>query len=209
MTARSKSASRFLVALGLALASLTIVPRASEDSPSQVDGKTFLHEGWLLQSSCKANASGEQISVAGFRAEGWHATTVPSTVVAALVADGTFPDPYFGQNLRSIPGTTYPIGKIFAALPMPDDSPFYCSWWYRAEFRVANNSNAGHVWLHFDGINNRAIIWLNGHKIAGQDDVAGAYRTYEFDVSTFLRRDRANVLAVETIAPTERDLGIN
>ena len=156
-----------------------------------------------------AYAYQEAVSLVPASRGGWHAATVPSTVVAALVADGTFPDPYFGENLRSIPGTTYPVGKIFSVLPMPQDSPFHCSWWYRTEFRVADNSNAGHVWLHFGGINNRANIWLNGHKLAGSNDVAGAYRTYEFDISDFLRHDRANVLAVETIAPTEHDLGIN
>ena len=95
-----------------------------------------LRDGWMLQSSCKVAAKGAQISVPGFPTDGWHATTVPSTVVAALVADKTYPDPYFGENLRSIPGTTYPIGKMFSVLPMPKDSPFRCSWWYRTEFRA-------------------------------------------------------------------------
>ena len=208
MTARSKFTLRLFTALTLVSAFLAVTSRVGADS-SQASEKIFLRDGWLLQSSCKLNANGEHISVPAFRAEGWHAATVPSTVVAALVADGTFPDPYFGENLRSIPGTTYPVGKIFSVLPMPQDSPFHCSWWYRTEFRVADNSNAGHVWLHFGGINNRANIWLNGHKLAGSNDVAGAYRTYEFDISDFLRHDRANVLAVETIAPTEHDLGIN
>ena len=88
-----------------------------------------------------------------FSTDGWHATSVPSTVVAALVADKTFPDPYFGENLRSIPGTTYPIGKMFSVLPMPKDSPFRCSWWYRTEFRAPDGPEGRHVSLHFDGIN--------------------------------------------------------
>jgi exo-1,4-beta-D-glucosaminidase len=209
MTARSKFISWLLTALILVSAFSAVTSRSRANSSGQANETIFLHDGWLLQSSCKLNANGEQISVPAFRAEGWHATTVPSTVVAALVADGTFPDPYFGENLRSIPGTSYPIGKMFSVLPMPKGSPFHCSWWYRTEFRVAEDLKARHVWLHFDGINNRANIWLNGHKIAGSNDVAGAYRTYEFDISDFLRQDRANVLAAETIAPTERDLGIN
>jgi exo-1,4-beta-D-glucosaminidase len=134
---------------------------------------------------------------------------VPSTVVAALVADKTFRDPYFGNNLRSIPGASYPIGDNFALLPMPKESPFRCSWWYRTEFRLPESYAGRHIWLNFGGINNRANIWVNGHKIAGAQDVAGAYRTYEFDITSRLNRDGANVLAAETIAQTERDLGIN
>ena len=130
-------------------------------------------------------------------------------MVAALVEDKTFPDPYFGENLRSIPGATYPIGKMFSVRPMPKDSPFRCSWWYRTEFRAPDGFEGKRVWLNFAGINNRANIWLNGQRIAGEHDVAGAYRTYEFDISSLLVRDGPNVLAVETIAQTEKDLGVN
>ena len=44
---------------------------------------------------------------------------MPTTVLAALVADHTYPDPYVGMNLRSLPGMGYPIGEMFANLPMP------------------------------------------------------------------------------------------
>ena len=64
-------------------------------------------------------------------------------------------------------------------------------------------------WLHFGGINYRADVWLNGHRIADTKTVAGAYRTYDFDVTDLLKPGKENVLAVETFAPTEKDLGIN
>ena len=98
---------------------------------------------------------------------------------------------------------------MFSVLSMPKDSPFRCSWWYRTEFRAPVSSDGQHVWLNFDGINNRANIWLNGRRIAESRDVAGAYRAYEFDITPLLVRDQPNVLAVETIAQTEKDLGIN
>jgi exo-1,4-beta-D-glucosaminidase len=198
-------AACFFAVLALLAAASPVVAQ----SPDAANARIELHDGWMLQSSCKITAKGAQISVSGFRTDGWHATTVPSTVVAALVADKTYPDPYFGDNLRSIPGTTYPIGKMFSVLPMPKDSPFRCSWWYRIEFPAANVFDGEHVWLNFGGINNRANIWLNGRRIAESKDVAGAHRAYEFEVTPLLARDRPNVLAVETIAQTEKDLGIN
>jgi len=207
MTARAKPAAYILAALFLALAFLAPSIRAdANDPPSE---KVFLRDGWMIQSSCKAAATGAQISVPGFRTDGWHAASVPSTVVAALVADKTFPDPYFGDNLRRLPGMNYPVGKLFSVLPMPKDSPFRCSWWYRTEFRVRDDFAGRQVWLNFDGINNRANIWLNGRRIAGASEVAGAYRTYEFNVTPLLARGGPNVLAVEVIAQTEHDLGIN
>ena len=209
MNSPPKFAAFFFAALGFILALFAPAPRILADSRDAANERVLLHDGWMLQSSCKVAAKGAQISLPGFGTDGWHATTVPSTVVAALVADKTFPDPYFGENLRSIPGATYPIGKMFSVRPMPKDSPFRCSWWYRTEFRAPDGFEGKRVWLNFAGINNRANIWLNGQRIAGEHDVAGAYRTYEFDISSLLVRDGPNVLAVETIAQTEKDLGVN
>jgi exo-1,4-beta-D-glucosaminidase len=87
---------------------------------------TPLHQGWQLQSACKLQATGDAIAIDSFQPEGWLKTTVPSTVLASQAAAGVFPDPYFGMNLRQIPGTTYPIGRVFAEMPMPSDSPYHC-----------------------------------------------------------------------------------
>ena len=171
---------------------------------------THLHDGWRIGSACKADADGAKISISGYPVDNWLKATVPTTVLAAQVAAGVFPDPYFGTNLRQIPGTTYPIGQLFANLPMASDSPYRCGWWYRTEFKTpAKAEKDGKVWLHFGGINYRADIWVNGHQVADKSAVAGAYRTYDFDVTQYVSRSNNNVLAVETFAPTEKDLGIN
>jgi exo-1,4-beta-D-glucosaminidase len=184
-------------------------PRAFSQQTSSSGERLALRTGWQLQSSCATQAQGDQISMPGFSTSGWHVTSVPSTVVAALVADGTYPDPDYGMNLRKIPGTTYPIGAIFANLPMPKDSPFACSWWYRTEMTIPQNYQGRTVWLHFEGINYRANIWINGKKFADSTDVAGSYRIYDFDVTQFVKPGAANAVAVETFAPTEKDLAMN
>src|SRR4029077_5854402 len=165
-----------------------------------------LRDNWALQSSCLAQAKGEQISIAGFDTQGWHAATVPSTVVAALVGDRTYTDPYVGMNLRSLPGVSYPIGEMFSNLAMPEDSPFRCSWWFRTEFQTPPAGKK--TWLHLDGINYRANIWLNGHKIADSTIVAGAFRQFEFEIRSLLRNTAPNSLAVEVFAPQPGDLAI-
>ena len=63
------------------------------------------------------------------------------------------------------------------------------------------------VWLNFGGINYRANIFLNGKQIADSNQVAGAWRTYEFNVTSTLKPG-ANVLAVQVWAPTENSLAI-
>jgi exo-1,4-beta-D-glucosaminidase len=167
-----------------------------------------LHNGWTVQTSRKVQETGDAISTPKFQTKDWYRTSVPMTVVGVQVAAGEFPEPYYAMNLRKIPGIeAYEIGKGFSHQPIPDDSPYAASWWYRTEFSTPPNHQR--VTLHFDGINNRANIWINGKKIADAKDVAGAYRRYEFDITPELAKTRRNVVAVEVFAQTLEDLGIN
>ncbi len=170
---------------------------------------TPLREGWQIQSACKVQASGSELSSPQFHPQGWIATAVPTTVLAAQVAAGIYPDPYFGMNLRKIPGTTYPIGEKFSLLPIPADSPYHCGWWYRRRLEVPASSRGKKVWLRFAGINYRANLWINGRLIADSKQIAGAYRTYDFDISKSVTPGQPAAIAVEVFAPGATDLGIN
>jgi exo-1,4-beta-D-glucosaminidase len=173
-----------------------------------VGGRVPLHEGWRIQSSAQVKDKGDAISAAGYKTSGWHAAVVPSTVVGALVEDKTYPDPFMGKNLRQLPGCSYPVGANFANLPMPADSPYNVSWWYRTEFQIPAAERGRRLWLHFDGINYSANVWLNGRKIADAADVAGSFRRYEFDVTDAARVGQTNALAVEVFAPRPDDLAL-
>ncbi len=142
-----------------------------------------LRDGWALQSSGKVDAKGETVSTPAFQPKDWYAVSVPTTVVAALVKHKVYPDPFFGTNLRTFPGVTYPIGANFSNIPMQPDSPFIVPWWYRKEFVLPASFKGKTIWLNFGGINYRANIWLNGKQLAKSEDVAGAWRTYEFDIT--------------------------
>src|SRR5271166_6191499 len=162
-----------------------------------------LHDGWSLQSACKVSDPATTISSPEYRPAGWLAASVPTTVLAAQVAAGIYNDIYFGMNLRSIQGTSYPIGENFSNLPMPADSPYRCGWWYRKQFDVPAVEAGGRLSLQFDGINYSAEIWVNGIRIADQSQVRGAYRTYEFDITQTVHGGMKNVVAVQVFAPTE------
>ena len=166
-----------------------------------------LREGWALQSSAKVAARGEAVSSTSFKASDWIKAEVPTTVVAAQVKSGLLPDPFYGMNIRQYPGVSYPVGFNFSNVPMPPDSPYGVSWWYRKEFNLPDLFAGKTVWLNFRGINYRANIFLNGKQVADANDVAGAWRTYEFNVTSALQQG-ANVLAVQVWAPTEYSLAI-
>jgi exo-1,4-beta-D-glucosaminidase len=185
---------------------LSAVPGFGTTRHNSTDYTIRLSSNWTLQSSCLVRADGEQISTTGFDTLGWHATAVPSTVVAALVHDKTYLDPYVGMNLRLLPGVGYPVGEMFSNIPMPNSSPFRCSWWFRTEFQLRPSEKKR--WLHFDGINYRANIWINGKRIADSTIVAGAFRQFEFEISSLLTAGTRDTLAVEVFPPEPRDLAI-
>ncbi len=187
---------------------LSLPSLAASTSLGDPFSRISLREDWRIQSSCKVDAGGERISVPGFHADGWHKASVPTTVVAALVADGTYPDPYFGMNLKSLPGMDYPATSFFANQPMPPDSPFHCSWWFRTEFHAPMRSDTRNTWLHFDGINYRANVWLNGEKIASSQDIAGMMRVFAINATKYLSTGKPNALAVEISAPDKNDLAM-
>jgi exo-1,4-beta-D-glucosaminidase len=169
-----------------------------------------LGDGWQIQSSAVANEKAEVISAPEYKAAGWFPASVPSTMVGALLAakaPGYDLDPFWGMNLRKLPGVTYPIAKNFSHFPMPADSPFAKPWWYRRPFDLPASFAGKRVWLRFEGINYRADVWVNGSKVADQQNVVGTFRRYELDV-TAQARPGANAVAVLITPPTMTDMAL-
>jgi exo-1,4-beta-D-glucosaminidase len=155
-----------------------------------------LREGWQIQSSAKVRAAGETVSSAGFQPAGWYRANVPTTVLAALVENKVYPDPYFGLNLKAVAG--FKEGRW---LVMPADSPFRSPWWYRREFTVPAELRDRILTLHMDGINYQANVWLNGKRIADSETCKGAFRRFAWPVNQYLNAGGRNILAIEVIAP--------
>lgn len=108
--------------------------------------------------------------------------TVPGTVLGTLTDNGVYPDPYYGLNNMLIP-----------------DSLSRTDWWYRCTFFVAPLKKGEYIFLDFGGINYKADIYLNGHRIASS---AGAFRRTGINISEYLSKDtQQNILAVHVYPP--------
>ena len=151
----------------------------------------MLNKLWFIQSSEKAADGGEVISWAGYKTDGWLETSVPSTVLSALVKNNIYKDIFSGENLKLIP-----------------KDQFLKPWWYRKEFSIPKQKGMSVAKLEFDGINYSADVWLNGKKIAGRDSITGAFRRFEIDISKELNFGTENVLAVEIFPPMPGDFTI-
>lgn len=136
-----------------------------------------LKNGWTLESSMKTNSTGDKISQKEFDDSKWYKTTVPSTVMAALIANNEYQDIFMGDNLDKV-----------------DTTRFRTSWWYRNDFTIEDASK--NTELIFEGINYRANIWLNGKKIAAADSLFGGFRIFSLNISKSLVKGK-NTLAVE------------
>jgi exo-1,4-beta-D-glucosaminidase len=200
-----KKSRCFLLAVVCIAASVCLARTPGEPESGS---KLLLKDGWRIQPSTQVHEKGDVVSTTQFKPRGWYPASVPSTVLAALVQDEVYPDPYFGMNLRSISGTNYPIGDNFSRLHMPPDSPFRSSWWYRREFKIPADYTGRTIWLHFDGINFRANVWLNGRQIATSEKMAGAWRLFEFNITDAAIPGQVNSLAVEVFPPQPDDLAI-
>jgi exo-1,4-beta-D-glucosaminidase len=144
-------------------------------------------DGWMIQASSKVRKTPELISRPGFDTHRWYPTSVPSTVLAALVENGVYKNPYFGMNLSKIP-----------------TEQFEKPWWYRTEFQLSPMEASATMLLEFDGINYSADIWLNGNRIAASNEVKGAFRRFQLDISEFVS-EGANALTLEVFPPKPGD----
>ena len=155
--------------------------------PDQIE----LAEGWQLASARELTADGADISRADYPGQGWHTIRrMPATVLEVLQDDGTYPDLYFGKNLRD---------EVPQDLYMQD-------WWYRTSFKAP----AGHTTylLELPGINYRAEVWLNGHQIAGNTQIVGMHNAHELDVAGWIRPGESNMLAIK-VTPEQALQDIN
>jgi len=125
--------------------------------------------GYQIQSTAATPDTGAMISRPGYAANGWVPAGPRSTVLAALLANNRFADPFFSTNMRNIPA-----------------SQFTVPWWYRSEFSVANEPGV-RTFLDFSGVISRADVFVNGTQVANSGQVAGAYTHHELDVTAQVR----------------------
>jgi exo-1,4-beta-D-glucosaminidase len=163
--------------------------------------RIVLRGNWAIQSSANLKSNGNVISQTGYNTKDWYPTSVPTTVLAALVANKVYADPYYGNNFLELPGVR--------RWDIPEGNPFESSWWYRTEFDLSSGYSDKHVWLKFHSVNYRANLWVNGQKVADSTYLEGAYRLYSLNISQYVKAGQKNCIALEIYPPKTFDLTIS
>src|SRR6188474_238933 len=105
--------------------------------PAPTVSSTELTQGWSLISANNVTDPGTTISTVGYSVSSWYPITVPSTVMAGLVANNVYPNVFFGTNLQSVPDLTTQ------------------NWWYRGQFNAAAGVAGQQYWLRFKGVSHK------------------------------------------------------
>lgn len=153
-------------------------------SPVLVGNDLIFNAGWeMIEAPKLKDTNTVALSEPGINTKDWYDATVPGTVLTTLVDQGVYPDPYYGLNNLAIP----------ESLSRQD-------YWYRTEFVTPKTFADRELWLHFNGINYYAEIWLNGNYLG---HITGAFTRGEFNVTPLIKPDATNVLAVMIVPPPD------
>src|SRR5258706_3080599 len=142
---------------------------------------TELTSGWALVSANNVSDAGTTISQPGYGVPSWYPVTIPSTVMAGLVANNVYQNVFFGTNLQSVPDLTTQ------------------NWWYRGQFNAVAAATGQQYWLRFKGISYRAQIWLNGVQLDA--NAVGSMVVHEYNVTNIIHPGAANAVAVLVTPP--------
>ena len=141
-------------------------------------GRYLLDGAWYLQKATSKSLPPEQIASFGVSTADWLPATVPGTVLSTYIDNGAIPDPnYSDWQLQ--------ISETFS----------YNSYWYRTAFSVSDTLQGKKTWLHFNGINYRAEVYINGKKI---ETLERCFLRHQLDISSHILYDQPNTLAVLT-----------
>jgi hypothetical protein len=157
-------------------------------TPALADGGSDLLGGWAIRSTATVGAPGRVISDPAYATPGWLPISQPETLMAALLEHGRYPGIFYSRRLAAVPRRQF-------AVP----------WWYRDAFE-AHPAPGRHTFLRVRGVLSRADLWMNGRKLAGRDELQGAYSELELDV-TGLLRDGPNALALKVFPNDAGDAG--
>lgn len=163
---------------------------ACDNESHDISEDRELKENWQVFSSDGISVDGGIISSNTFSPDNWYSATVPNTVLAVLVDNNEYQDIFLEDNFDKISREQFEI-----------------PWWYRTVFTLEAKERKANYRIIFEGLNYKANIWLNGKLVAGQNEVEGCFRIFEFDVTEHIKNGE-NVLAVEVIPPVKGDLTI-
>ena len=131
---------------------------------------------WMMQDAAKVTAPAAEYRARNSGRRIGIRLSCPGTVLTTLVNNKVYPEPLYGENIRSIPES---LNKT--------------NYWYRTTIAVPASYKGRRTWIHFGGINYSAEVWVNGHQVG---TTRGAFIRGDFDITEFVKPGQRAGLAV-------------
>ncbi|KAH7235435.1 glycoside hydrolase superfamily [Fusarium tricinctum] len=139
---------------------------------------------WDFQQVPKVSKNTALLSLPNIDVSSWHHASVSRcTLMACLLADGTF-------GLEGRDGLWYSNN-----LENFDRSLFSTPWVYRNQFKLETGENR-HYFLQTNGITPAADLFFNGKQIADNITQSGSYGGHTFDITDLAGEENALVVKV-------------
>ncbi len=175
-----------LILLGAIILLMRPIYAFSQTSPLPSD-TLYLHSNWFARRADQTSQDGTQLTAHPLNTDNWLPATVPGTVLTTLLQNHKYPDPNIGLNNKLIPD-------------IADSGASFYTYWFYTSFKSPGQETGNHTWLHFNGINYSAQIFLNGKRI-NTDTHRGMFLRECYDVTPSLKKDSLNQLAVLVYPP--------
>lgn len=139
----------------------------------------------------------------GYDRSDWMTLSVPGSVQAGLIDNGTLADPFWNTN-------TYDELTLYGE---PQSVPWnlrktrieQSEWWFAKSFTVPRDLPGDALSLCFDGLDYAASVYLNGRSLGHH---SGMFGGPDLDVTGLLRVDGPNELVVRLFPPPPNWYGI-
>jgi autotransporter-associated beta strand protein len=100
-----------------------------------------------------------------------------------------------GQNLASVILAPFPMEAALSGVMQ-----YYPFSWYRRQFTVPTEWSGQRILLHFDAVNWRSQIYVNGQNLGIH---TGGYDPFSYDITPFLTNDGPQELIVRVYSPED------
>lgn len=166
---------------------LSISPTLKAQPTFSVSSKLQLDSHWYIRRADRISMDGCQLTQRPVETSKWLPAIVPGTLLSNLVRDKKYADPNIAFNNKKIPDVA-DVGVTFY------------TYWYYTTFNTPNKKPGEHIWLHLNGLNYSAQIFLNGTRV-NKDTHNGMFLRARYDITPYLRPGRPNQLAVLVVPP--------
>jgi len=136
---------------------------------------------WKLAPQDESIYLTSQVSTSGPLAGNWINAIVPGTIFYSYVKAGIESNPDYADNIYKV-----------------DKAKYNRPYWYRTIFSAKNFPAGKRIWLNFNGVNQRAEVYINGHHIG---TIKSLMARAKYDITDNLLPGQANAIAVLIFPP--------